>query len=499
MSGFREYDQYDALGLAALVRNKKITPGEIVEEAIRRIEALNPQINAVIHKMYDRAREAAAGDIPAGPFGGVPFLLKDLISGAYAGAPLCNGSRFHKDYVADHTSALVKRYQAAGLIVVGKTNTPEYGLLPVTEPELFGPTNNPWDLGRTSGGSSGGAAAAVAARMVPLAHGSDGGGSIRIPASCCGLFGLKPTRGRTPAGPIIGEAWQGLSCSHVISRSVRDSAAALDATAGPDVGAPYAACPPARPFLEEVGADPGRLRIAFTSEPFLGDVVHEDCTRGLEAAVQLCQELGHELVEAAPRFDSQAFVDGFQKMAYVETRASIGESEAVMGRRATARDFEMTTWAAGLIGSRIGGPAFVREIRQLRRLARQIAQFFEDYDVLLTPTLAQPPLPTSALQPRGFTALGIRVLGGLNAGALLKVLHGMTTAASDIFKFIPYTPLANVTGQPAISVPLFWNDDGLPIGMQFMARYGDEATLFRLAGQLERAQPWFDRRPAICA
>jgi Asp-tRNA(Asn)/Glu-tRNA(Gln) amidotransferase A subunit family amidase len=211
MSGFQEYDEYDGLGLAALVRDKEITPAELVEEAIGRIEALNPQVNAVIHKVYDRAREAAAGNIPAGPFGGVPFLLKDLISGAYEGAPLCSGSRFHSDYVADHTSALVQRYEAAGLIIVGKTNTPEYGLVPVTEPELFGPTNNPWDLGRTSGGSSGGSAAAVAAGMVPLAHGSDGGGSIRIPASCCGLFGLKPTRGRTPAGPVVGEAWQGLA------------------------------------------------------------------------------------------------------------------------------------------------------------------------------------------------------------------------------------------------------------------------------------------------
>jgi amidase len=239
------------------------------------------------------------------------------------------------------------------------------------------------------------------------------------------------------------------------------------------------------------------LRIAFTTEPFLGDVIHEDCIRGLEAAVQLCKELGHELVEAAPRFDSQAFIDGFQKMAYVETRASIEESEAALGRQATASDFEPATWAAGLIGSRIGGPAFVKEIRQLRRLARQIAHFFEDYDLLLTPTLSQPPLPTGALQPRGSAALAIKLLGGLNAGGLLEVLRGMMTAASDIFKFIPYTPLANVTGQPAMSVPLFWNDDGLPIGIQFMGRYGDEATLFRLAGQPEKAQPWFDRKPDI--
>jgi amidase len=498
MGGFREYDQYDGLGLAELVRRREVEPAELVEEAIRRIETLNPRVNAVIHKMYDLARQAAATDLPDGPFRGVPFLLKDLITGACAGAPVCSGSRFHKDYIADHDSELVRRYKAAGLIVVGKTNTPEYGLMPVTEPALFGPSKNPWDLKCTPGGSSGGSAAAVATRLVPLAHGSDGGGSIRVPASCCGLLGLKPTRGRNPMGPDLGDLWHGLACSHVITRSVRDSAAALDATAGPDVGAPYYAPPPPRPFLEEVGADPGRLRIAFTTTSFLGDSVHEDCATGLAETVELCHDLGHELREAAPAIDGEAFARAFSTLVYAETRASIEEAEALAGRRATPRDFEPTTWAAGLLGSRIRAPELSRAIYTLQRIARQVGRFFEAHDVLLTPTLATVPPLIGALQPKPLLSLGMRLLGGLNAGGLLALLAEQSGTVNDIYEFIPYTPLANTTGQPAMSVPLVWNEEGLPIGMQFTGRYGDEATLFRLAAQLEQARPWSDRVPAIC-
>lgn len=251
MAGFSDYDQYDGLGLAALVRDREIDPLVLVEAAIDRIAALNPQLNAVIHTVYDRARAVAAAPLPEGPFQGVPFLLKDLVV-FDAGVPTRSGSRFLRDFVPDHDSEIVRRYKASGAVILGKTNTPEYGLMPVTEPELFGPTHNPWDLTRNAGGSSGGSAAAVAARIVPLAHGNDGGGSIRIPASCCGVFGFKPSRGRNPLGPDMGEAWQGLACDHVLTRSVRDSAAMLDATAGPDIGAPYYAPPPERPFLAEV-------------------------------------------------------------------------------------------------------------------------------------------------------------------------------------------------------------------------------------------------------
>jgi amidase len=497
MSSFSDYDKYDGLGLAELVQKKEVKPSELVEEAISRIEKLNPQINAVIQKMYEQARKAADGDIPDGPFKGVPFLMKDILM-AYAGVPLTNGSRFFKDYIPDHDSELVKRFKAAGIIVLGKTNLPEFGLVPITEPELFGPTNNPWDLGRTPGGSSGGSAAAVAARMVPLAHASDGGGSIRMPASCCGVFGLKPTRGRNPIGPDFGEAWRGLHCDHVLSRSVRDSAAMLDATAGSDVGAPYYAVPPARPFLSEVGAEPGKLRIAFTSKPFLGDIVHKDCVKGLEATAEICRDLGHEVIEAAPQIDGKAFAKAFLTIVCVETRATIEEAEMLLNRKASFKYFEPSTWALGLLGRRCRAPELSKSLNLAQLTARQIGEFFKKYDALLTPTLAMPPVLTGALQPKGVRAVAMKLLGSLNAGWLINTLSGIDALAEHVFGFMPYTPLFNVTGQPAMSVPLYWNDEGLPIGMQFVGRYGDEATLFRLASQLEKAKPWAERIPPIC-
>ncbi len=497
MSGFQEYDRYDGLGLAELVRKREVQPVELVEAAIGTIDKLNPQVNAVIHRMYDLARQAAAGDLPDGPFKGVPFLLKDL-GIECAGVPTRRGSRFHRDCVANHDSEMMRRFRAAGVIVVGKTNTPEYGLVPFTEPELFGPSNNPWDLARNTGGSSGGSAAAVACRMVPLAHGNDGGGSIRIPAACCGVFGLKPTRGRNPMGPDVAEAWHGFTCDHVLTRSVRDSAAMLDATAGPDIGAFYYAAPPARPFLGQVGTDPGRLRIAFTSTPFLPATVHPDCVKGLESAVQLCRELGHEVVEAAPQIDGPAFARAFMTMVCCETRADIVEAEALVGRRARYQDYEASTWAVSLLGQQVPAPELSRAVRLLKNTARTVGRFFEAYDVLLTPTVSMPPLVRGALQPKGLQAIGMKVLGSLNAGGLMSALAGIEALAGQVFSFMPYTPLFNVTGQPAMSVPLVWNEQVLPIGMQFVGRYGDEATLFRLAGQLERARPWRDRVPPIC-
>ncbi len=498
VSAFSEYGKHDGLGLAELVRRKEVKPGELVQEAISRIERLNPQLNAVIHKMYDLASKAAQEDLPDGPFNGVPFLLKDLMAD-YAGVPSRKGSRFFNDYVPDHDSEMVRRFKAAGVIVLGKTNTPEFGLMPVTEPALFGPSNNPWDLKRTTGGSSGGSAAAVAARIVPMAHGNDGGGSIRIPSSCCGLFGLKPTRGRNPLGPDVGEAWCGLACDHVLTRSVRDSAAMLDATSGPDVGAPYYAPPPARPFLDEVGVDPGKLRIAFFSQPLLPGSVHEDCVKGLEATVKLCQGLGHEMVDAVPEINGQEFAEAYLTMICAEIRADMEDGAVLMGRRATARYFEPATWALGLIGKHISAEKLSRAIRFLRLAARQVGRFCEDYDILLTPTLALPPLKTGVMQPKGAEILAMKLLGSINAGGLLQSLGGTDASVEKVFGFIPYTPVFNATGQPAMSVPLYWNHEKLPVGMHFVGRYGDEAALFRLAGQLEQAQPWFDRVPPICS
>jgi amidase len=497
VSGFQEYERYDGLGLAELVRQGEVTPGELVEEAISRVEKLNPQLNAIVFKMYNIAREAAAGDLPDGPFAGVPFLLKDLLVD-YAGVPTSKGCRFCQGVVADHDSEMVKRFKAAGLIVIGKTNVPEYGLVPYTEPELWGPANNPWDLTRNTGGSSGGSAAAVATRIVPIAHGNDGGGSIRIPASCCGVFGLKPTRGRNPIGPDIGEAWYGLSCDHVLTRSVRDSAAMLDATAGPDVGAPYYAAPPARPFLDQVGVDPGRLRIAFTSAPLLPSTVHEDCVKGVRETAKLCQALGHDVVEARPELDGSAFARAFFTMVCCEARADIEEDEERLGRKATAADYEPSTWAVGLLGRQLRAPQLSKAVRFLKLTARQVGHFLEQYDVLLTPTLAWPPVVTGSLQPQGSERAMMNVLNRLNAGSLLQAFAGVDALAEQVFAFMPFTPVFNVTGQPAMSVPLYWSDDGLPIGMHFVGRYGDEATLLRLAGQLEQARPWAGRIPPVC-
>jgi amidase len=480
--------------LAELVREGSVTPEELVEEAIDRIERVDPQINAVIQKTYDRARRAAAEGLPAGPFRGVPFLLKDIMS-EWAGVPMCKGSRFFQDYVPDHDAEMVRRFRAAGLVFLGKTNAPELGLVPYTEPELFGPSYNPWDLGHNTGGSSGGSAAAVAARVVPMAHGNDGGGSIRIPASCCGLFGLKPTRGRNPIGPDIGEAWHGMACDHVLTRTVRDSAAMLDATAGPDVGALYVAPPPPRPFVEEVGADPGTLRIAYTTEPLMPATVHADCVAAVESAARLCEALGHEVEQAAPPIDGRAFGVAFFTTVCGETWSDIQEGGELLGRTPTAADFEPGTWAVGLLGKQLSAEEFNRAIRRWRSICRQVGAFFERYDILLTPTLALPPPETGALQSQGAELMATKVLGRLNAGGLIRAFAGIDALVDQVFAFMPFTPLFNATGQPAMSVPLHWNDDQLPIGVQFVGRYAAEATLFRLAAQLEAAQPWADRVP----
>lgn len=496
MGGFGDYLRYDGMGLAELVRRGHVRSAELVEEAIARIERHNPVLNAVIHPMFDRARGAAAGDLPDGPFGGVPFLIKDLVA-LVAGEPMRAGSRFLEGHVADHDTELWARYRRAGLIALGKTNTPEFGLTPFTEPERFGPTRNPWSTDRSPGGSSGGSAAAVAVGMVPIAGGGDGGGSLRIPASCCGLFGLKPTRGRTPTGPDRGELWQGAVVEHVLTRSVRDSAAVLDATHGPDIGAPYYPPPPVRPYLDEVTTEPGRLRIAFTARPFLGQTVHPDCVHALERTVELLRGLGHVVEESAPTLDGPAFARAFVVMICGEVAGDMTEAGALVHRRPVPAAFETETWGLGVLGRSLSAEQFVTATRHLALAGRQFQRFFEDYDVLLTPTVSTPPPPIGSLRLPARDRLVMALLGRLRAGAILRAGGAIGEAADTIFEFTPWTPVSNVTGQPAMSVPLEWSADGLPIGMHFVGRYGDEATLFRLAGQLERARPWSGRWPAM--
>jgi amidase len=428
--------------------------------------------------MYEEARVTGAGELPDGPFKGVPFLLKDLLA-EYAGVRTCEGSAFLLDrYVPDHDSELVTRYKRAGLIVVGKTNTPEFGLVPTTEPQLFGPSRNPWDTDRTTGGSSGGSAAAVATGIVPMAHGNDGGGSIRIPASCCGLFGLKPTRGRNPLGPDRGDIMGGLVVEHALTRSVRDSAALLDATSGPDIGDPYRAPHKERPFLQEVGADPGKLRVAFTTVAATGAEVHTDCVSAVNEAAQLCSELGHEVEEAAPEIDGAWVLPRFMTLYSAGCAAGIDYCAHHLNLAPTENKFEPLTWAMYELGRKRTASDYLLALSDLQKLSRDIARFFTKYDILITPTVAEPPVP----------------LGTFDS-PVDDAMRGMRRAGA----FAPFTALFNITGQPAMSMPLFWNSEGLPIGTQFVGRFGDEAALFRLAAQLEKARPWADRRPPASA
>jgi amidase len=471
----QEFERHDGLGLAELIRTKEVTVEEVLAATLERIEARNPAINAVVTRMDEQARAAVRAGLPDGPFKGVPYLLKDL-GALYTGVVTSNGSNLFASYLADHDSEIVARMKRAGLVIVGKSNTPEMGIAPSTEPRLHGVTRNPWSLGHSAGGSSGGAAAAVAAGMLPMAHATDGGGSIRIPASACGLFGLKPTRARNPMGPDAGEGWSGASIGHAVTWTVRDSAALLDATSGPDVGDPYWAPPPARPFLSEIGRDPGRLRIALTTTPWIEGPVDPECAEAARAAGRLCESLGHHIEEARPQIDEAAWL----KSTLVIVTASLGfalETRATaLGRALKSDDVERITWERVELGRTFSATDYARAIHTVHRTGRVVARFLERYDVLITPTMAKPPHP-----------LGVLSLSSPDSAAF--------TAARSAS--VGFTSLFNSSGHPAMSVPLSMSRSGLPLGVQFVARFGDEATLFRLASQLETAAPWKDRRPRL--
>jgi amidase len=498
MSGFKEFDQFDGLGLAELVRKKEVSPLELCEEAISRIEQVNPKVNAVITPMYDIARKAVQKGLPEGPFAGVPFLLKDIIE-EYEGVPLTMGSRALRNYVSAQDSEMVVRFKKSGVVILGKTNVPELGLLAVTEPELHGPSRNPWNTGHTPGGSSGGSAAAVASGMVPLAAGNDGGGSIRIPASCCGLFGLKPTRGRNPLGPMVGELWQGAVVSHVITRSVRDSAAMLDATQGPDAGAPYVIPPPERAYLQESERDPASLKIAFTSASPIGTPVHRECVKAVDEAAKLLESLGHKVEEAQPEVEGKAVAMSYLTMCFGEVAVVIEELKAVLGRKATPSDVETLTWTIGLLGRTVSAGDFAKAKREWGVAGRAMGRFHQKYDLYMTPTLAYPPVRIGELQPKPYERLAMKVVNALGLGIILKAAGLVDQMAEASLAKTPFTQLANLTGQPAMSVPLHWTPEGLPVGVHFMAPFGEEAMLFRLAAQLEKARPWFNRRPPVWA
>ncbi|MDY6822720.1 MAG: amidase family protein [Thermodesulfobacteriota bacterium] len=498
MTGFNEYDQFDAVGLAELVKNRAVTPEELCEEAIRRIQAVNPQLNAVIHPMFDKAREISRGDLPEGPFKGVPFLLKDL-QAAYGGEPLTSGCKAYQTFIAAHDSELVKRYKQSGVIVVGKTNTPELGLLAVTEPELHGPTRNPWDTNRTPGGSSGGTGAAVASGMVPMASGGDGGGSIRIPSGWCGLFGLKPSRGRVPVGPDHGEHWQGAAQEHVLTKSVRDSAAMLDAIHGPEKGVPYVIAAPETPYLETIKRRPGKLKIGFSTRSPLGMSVHENCVQAITETTGLLTDLGHEVEQNDPTVDGNALAMSYFIMYYGEVAAEVDAMGDYLGRKARAEDMELMTWTMNRLGRTFTAGDFVRAKQQWHEASMAMADYFTRYDLYLIPTTAHIPPLIGEHALAGWERAGARFIHAARLEKLL-ILSGMVekTAHKNLAP-TPFTQLANLCGLPAMSVPLYWSAGGLPCGSQFVAPYGDETTLFQLAAQLEEARPWFDRRPAVHA
>jgi len=471
-----EIARMDAVAQAELVRTGEVAATELVEGAIERIEALNPELNAVITTMYERALDAAARVPPDAPLAGVPFLVKDLVV-EIAGVPFHEGSRYLSHHVSTYDSEIVRRWRRAGLVILGRTNCPEFGMVPATEPMLAGPTRNPWDVTRSTSGSSGGSAAAVASGMVPMAHGNDAGGSIRYPASACGLFGLKPTRARNPLGPEYGDAISGWACEHALTRSVRDSAVLLDATSGVDIGDPYPAPVPVRPFAAEVGADPGRLRIAYTAETPEGVAAHPDCVAALDDAVALLADLGHEMV--------QADLPGLTP----DVGACIGEVFMAatdwivrywidrVGREPGPDDLEPLTRAYRDRGRAIPAGRYLQAVETCQRFGRTVARFLTGADLWLTPTLSTPPPPIGEI-----TSTDDDPLRAGRAGAATVAYAGV---------------VANITGNPAMSIPLFWNADGLPIGAHFLGRFGDEATLFRLAGQLEQARPWANRWPAV--
>jgi amidase len=473
----------DATAQAALVARGEATPLELVDAAIERIEAVNPQLNAVITPLFDSARaEAASPDLPDGPFRGVPFLLKDLACHS-AGHPFHEGMAFLKErgWVEPADTELAARFRAAGLIVTGKTNTPEMGILPTTEPLAYGATRNPWDLTRSTGGSSGGSAAAVAAGLVPVAHANDGGGSIRIPASECGLVGLKPTRGRVSLGPVFGDVMGGLTCEHVVTRSVRDTAAVLDAIHGMAPGDPFTAPEPLRPYLEEVGAAPGSLRIGvMTAAPLGQSAVHADCVTAVEGAAKLLEALGHRVEVSHPAaLDDPDYTGHFITNWAAGAAWNIDYWTRRTGVEVTEVDVEPLSWALAELGRSSTAAEWLWAREWLQANAREVAAWWTGgFDLLLTPTIAEPPPP----------------LGTFDSPPD-NPLHGLFRAA----EVVPFTPPFNVTGQPAISLPLHWSDDGLPIGVQLVAAFGREDVLLRVAAQLEEAQPWAARRPPVYA
>ncbi|MEO5687237.1 MAG: amidase [Burkholderiaceae bacterium] len=493
---FSEYLTCDATRLATLVARREVSADELLALALGQHQRTHARINAICRPMEAEARTQLAGPPLTGPFAGVPFLLKDGVQDV-AGLPTGYGSAGMRHIVPTHTAHVVRRYLDAGLVVFGKTNMPEFALKGVTDPRVAGRTNNPWNLGHTPGGSSGGAAAAIAAGVVPMAAGADGGGSIRIPAACCGLFGLRPSRGRVSSGPGLGEAWFGASSEGVLSRSVRDTARALDAIAGPQPGDPFTIAPPTQPYADAMQQAPRRLRIGFTTTSPLGTPVHAQAVAAVADAARLLASLGHDVDEAAPDIDGPLLARNYLHVYFGQVPAAMARAYAAGAKRG---EFELLTRIIETLGKATSAATLTTQLGEWNLHARALAAYHQRFDLLLTPTLAHPPVTHGAGDP---PVAQQRLLDVLDRTGLLGVLAraGLLAStvdqiATDSLQYVPFTQLANLTGTPAMSVPLYWTADGLPLGVQFVAPFGQEDVLLQLAAQLEQARPWFGRLPA---
>lgn len=490
-----DYVDCDATELARRVRAGEVSPPELVETALAAIASVDPRLNAVVHSMADAARAAARAPLPDGPFRGVPMVVKDF-DGFVKGVPFTASTRFLEGFVPDHDSEAIARLRRAGVVFLAKTNLPELAIVGTTESAFRGPAHNPWNLDHTTGGSSGGSAALVAARAVPVGHGGDGGGSLRIPASACGLVGLKPTRGRVPLGPDFGEGWGGYVQWGVLTRSVRDTAAFLDVMAGPMPGDPYAAPAAAGPFADEVGAPPGRLRIAFTTRSIFGKATDPACVEAVERTARLLGELGHEVEEAHPPVDRDALIRAYLTQVGVGTAAEIADMARWTGRAPRPSYFEPATWFLKQVGETLGGVDLQHARDAIQLAGRQMATFHQRWDLLLLPTLAHPPVRLGELALKPAEAAGLAALRALPVGAAIRAV--LAQLAANNFERTPNTQLFNQTGQPAISLPLH-EAGGLPIGVQLAAPFGEDGRLLRVAAQLEAARPWIGRKPGVLA
>lgn len=469
----------DATALARLVESGAASPDELLDEALARVAKLNPKLNAVVLLQEDAARRAIRNGLPEGPFKGVPFLLKDL--GAEAiDFPSHSGSNLFRDTHYSYDSEIYRRIRNTGIVTFGRTTSPEGGIGPVTEAAVYGgPTRNPWDLTRTSGGSSGGAAAAVAAGIIPIAHGSDGGGSIRIPASSCGLFGFKATRARFPDGPAAGEGWAGMAIDGFLSRSVRDNARMMDACAGPDLGAPYAAPAMEMTYFQAIARPPRRLRIALCDTTFTGRQIDPSCKVAVEKTAKLLEGLGHTVVPACPEADHDGMMHAWTQIVACGTALSVTKATKAKGRALAAEDLQGISRGALRYASTISGAEYLAAVEKIHAYGRQMAAFFNDYDILLSSTLAEPPAMVGRFTHERDDYEAYRI------------------GAGGVFDYSPFCAAFNASGQPAATVPLHWTDDNLPVGIHLAAAFGADPTLIALCAELELAAPWADRKPVL--